>query len=240
MKSDLQKILDSKQAGSAASSTFKSHSPTPSRSIPARPASIASAPTSTVPNSTPAARKKVPLPPTAAIPSPPIPKKIESKDKVIALWDYTASASDEISFKEGDVISILERTSAGWWKGQKITATGGNATGLLPSAYVEDLEVARQVVSGNNDTSRGRSLPPAYSGEDRVNNPETKTWKAPVARFSSNGDVGGNVREGAPTPNTEEQKAKHDRLKKLGGHVGTSAAGGFGAGIGFAIARSIF
>lgn len=166
------------------------------------------------------------------------------------MWDYKATAEDEISFKEGDIIIISEKTSDDWWKGSNLT-NNESKKGLLPSAYVEDLETARQVLSNDNATAGGsRNLPPAYSGEDKTHSRSSSTsnvnngarnWKAPVARFSSNGDSGvNNVREGAPVPQTEEQKAKADRLKKLGGTVGTHAAGGFGAGIGFGLARSIF
>jgi hypothetical protein len=54
--------------------------------------------------------------------------------KVRALYSYTASESDEISFTEGDTIIECEHIDAGWMLGRH-PITGKQ--GLLPSNYVE-------------------------------------------------------------------------------------------------------
>jgi len=54
--------------------------------------------------------------------------------KVRALYSYTASESDEISFMEGDTIIECEHIDAGWMLGRH-PVTGKQ--GLLPSNYVE-------------------------------------------------------------------------------------------------------
>lgn len=54
--------------------------------------------------------------------------------KVRALYSYTASESDEISFTEGDTIIECEHIDAGWMLGRH-PLTGKQ--GLLPSNYVE-------------------------------------------------------------------------------------------------------
>ena len=64
-------------------------------------------------------------------------------DYCTGMYDYDATGSDEISFKAGDKIKILNRipngVDDGWWKG--IVKSGGNAgkTGLFPSIICEPL-----------------------------------------------------------------------------------------------------
>lgn len=48
-----------------------------------------------------------------------------------ALYDYTAQGPDELSFKENDIIYVLDMISdQNWWK-----AKIGNQIGLIPSNY---------------------------------------------------------------------------------------------------------
>ena len=60
-----------------------------------------------------------------------------------ALYDYTAMHSDELSFKEGDILSLLERVDKGlWWR-----ATFRGKSGLAPANYIE--VVSKSVVRRN-------------------------------------------------------------------------------------------
>ena len=43
------------------------------------------------------------------------PARVELK---VALYDYTAQQDDELGFQRGDVITILSRDHADWWKGE--------------------------------------------------------------------------------------------------------------------------
>ncbi|CAB3262061.1 unnamed protein product [Arctia plantaginis] len=52
----------------------------------------------------------------------------------IAMYDYEASDSDEVSFREGDLISNVTSIDEGWMTGQ-VLRTG--RTGMLPANYVE-------------------------------------------------------------------------------------------------------
>lgn len=40
-----------------------------------------------------------------------------SSKKVVAAYDYDAQESIELSFKEGDIITVLKEDPSGWWKG---------------------------------------------------------------------------------------------------------------------------
>ncbi|KAJ8707043.1 hypothetical protein PYW08_011177 [Mythimna loreyi] len=52
----------------------------------------------------------------------------------VAMYDYEASDSDEVSFREGDLISNVTSIDSGWMTGQ-VLRTG--RTGMLPANYVE-------------------------------------------------------------------------------------------------------
>ena len=64
-----------------------------------------------------------------------------------ALYDYNAQRSDELSFKEGDIIYVLDMISdRNWWK-----AKIGNEVGLIPSNYsktkkIEDLNFVLSII----------------------------------------------------------------------------------------------
>ena len=51
-----------------------------------------------------------------------IAKSKEIPKKILGIYDYDATGSDEISFKAGDKIKILNRVpngvEDGWWKGK--------------------------------------------------------------------------------------------------------------------------
>lgn len=53
---------------------------------------------------------------------------------VRAMYDYTAADSDEVSFKDGDVIVNVQSIDEGWMYGT-VQRTG--KTGMLPANYVE-------------------------------------------------------------------------------------------------------
>jgi len=57
--------------------------------------------------------------------------ELSRKPRVIALYDYTGQ-NDELSFKEGNLITILDKDSGGWWKGEL-----DGKIGWLPANYVE-------------------------------------------------------------------------------------------------------
>lgn len=50
----------------------------------------------------------------------------------IALYDYEASAEDELTFDPDDVITNIEMIDEGWWKGEC-----HGRVGLFPANYVE-------------------------------------------------------------------------------------------------------
>lgn len=40
---------------------------------------------------------------------------VENSGVLYALWSYPAQAADELSFKEGDMVTILQKHEGDWW-----------------------------------------------------------------------------------------------------------------------------
>lgn len=65
-------------------------------------------------------------------PAPPPPSRPGHVMVVKAIYAYTAKRPDELSFEDGDILYITDKSDTnGWWKGSV-----GNKTGLVPSNYV--------------------------------------------------------------------------------------------------------
>ncbi|XP_048731968.1 1-phosphatidylinositol 4,5-bisphosphate phosphodiesterase gamma-1-like isoform X5 [Ostrea edulis] len=60
-----------------------------------------------------------------------------SKLRVRALYDYTASRSDELSFSKGTIITNVTKTDNGWWRGE---TTSSRVPMLFPGHLVEEIE----------------------------------------------------------------------------------------------------
>jgi hypothetical protein len=52
--------------------------------------------------------------------------------KATALYSYTGENADELPFTEGDILSIIDRDEADWWKAEK-----EGVVFIVPAAYLE-------------------------------------------------------------------------------------------------------
>jgi len=51
------------------------------------------------------------------------------------MFDYNATCETELSFKEGDILSITEQDESGWWYAEM-----NGKVGFIPQNYVEVIE----------------------------------------------------------------------------------------------------
>lgn len=54
-----------------------------------------------------------------------------------ALHDFTPESPEEVEFRRGDKIHLLEKTDENWWTG-KVLSTGHQ--GLFPRNYVKEVK----------------------------------------------------------------------------------------------------
>ena len=62
------------------------------------------------------------------------PPRQPAKPQARALYDYDAANDDELTFKEGDVITILQKDQAGWWEGEI-----NGRKGWVPANYIKEI-----------------------------------------------------------------------------------------------------
>ncbi|EJD49660.1 SH3-domain-containing protein [Auricularia subglabra TFB-10046 SS5] len=174
-------------------------------------------------------RNNVPPPPIAA-PSEPEPVMLK------ALWDWSDEDGNDLSFKSGDLIELVEETNNDWWTGRM-----GARTGLFPSNYVE------KVASTSHRAAPRAPVHVAASSTYKASN--LNQYHAPPPPSEKNGQHDPNA-QGPPATNAigltapavdEKKKGKFGGYGKTMAH---SAAGGVGFGAGAAIGgglvRAIF
>ncbi|KAI8501246.1 PREDICTED: growth factor receptor-bound protein 2-like isoform X3 [Branchiostoma belcheri] len=64
-------------------------------------------------------------------------KDMETKKqelKVQAKFDFNPQEAGELRFRKGDIISVMDKSDANWWKGQC-----HGETGMFPAPYVQEL-----------------------------------------------------------------------------------------------------
>jgi hypothetical protein len=55
--------------------------------------------------------------------------------KAKALYEYEGGNPDELSFGEGDVLSIVDKSEGEWWKAER-----GGVVYIVPAGYLEVVE----------------------------------------------------------------------------------------------------
>lgn len=62
--------------------------------------------------------------------------------KVKAVYEYSSPHDDDLSFPNGQVITVTEEEDADWYVGEYLDASGSHHTGLFPKNFVERYEPA--------------------------------------------------------------------------------------------------
>lgn len=109
------------------------------------------------------------LPQTSSVPTGGYQQQ-QDKRKVKALYDFEAAEENEITFKAGDILVLLDDSDPNWWKGSNYKQEG-----LFPSNFVtsdlsaelENLSESVKKVSFNEEVSV-KNLPPTKITIDEV------------------------------------------------------------------------
>ncbi|XP_026300046.1 intersectin-1 isoform X8 [Apis mellifera] len=74
-------------------------------------------------------------------------------ERVMALYPYQAQNEDELSFEKGDVITVLAKDEAAWWKGEL-----NGMSGVFPSNYVSSMfnEMITDLMAGLGSMEKKR------------------------------------------------------------------------------------
>lgn len=124
---------------------------------------------------------------------------------VVALYDYKANRSDELTIRRGDVIQVLYKDNENWWFGQ----LSNGAQGYFLASYVADEK-------GYNDDAPGKEEPHAALSEGTA---DRSTPTRVSAAISSSGELKflSELTLSDTEPELIDAKNKRKkRLKKLG------------------------
>ncbi|KAK2846301.1 hypothetical protein Q7C36_011155 [Tachysurus vachellii] len=72
--------------------------------------------------------------PLPTLPSPP------SARMYTALWDYTARTTEDLSFRAGDQLEVVDQSSPDWWVARALSGISTGIQGYIPANYVAPLE----------------------------------------------------------------------------------------------------
>ncbi|KAI7897602.1 SH3 domain-containing protein [Cokeromyces recurvatus] len=162
-----------------------------------------------------------------------------------ALYDYKGDPETDLSFKQGDIIEVIEYVNDDWWKG-----TVHGKSGIFPQNHVKkippSIKAKRPWIPPSSNkppmtanTTTIATMPYSYP-------PPPTTIYAPPPPTQPPSQI-----YGQPSSTTvivqqqqQEQSEGGDRVasmaKKFGGHVATAATWGFGATLGSQAANAIF
>uniref|UniRef100_A0A0M3HF76 SH3 domain-containing protein n=1 Tax=Ascaris lumbricoides TaxID=6252 RepID=A0A0M3HF76_ASCLU len=88
-----------------------------------------------------------PISPKFSLPNSP--KISASKETVVAAYDYNSGVADDLVFRQGDVIEVVERVGAEWIRGRL-----NGAVGLVPCTYIVESNAPASAVIGTKGCPR--------------------------------------------------------------------------------------
>ncbi|XP_058518240.1 CD2-associated protein isoform X2 [Ochotona princeps] len=139
-------------------------------------------------------------------------KKKTKKRQCKVLFEYIPQNEDELELKVGDIIDINEEVEEGWWSG-----TLNNKSGLFPSNFVKELEIAdddeahdAQEESETVLTGSTSPIPSLGNGTETATGSTTQPKKIRGIGF---GDIfkEGSVKLRTRTSNSEPEEKKTEK-----------------------------
>uniref|UniRef100_A0A182V5H8 FCH and double SH3 domains protein 2 n=1 Tax=Anopheles merus TaxID=30066 RepID=A0A182V5H8_ANOME len=90
------------------------------------------------------------------------PRKVNNQLYCVALYDYDATAEDELTFEEGQIIKLITKSphgvDDGWWEGELMGKIGN-----FPSLVVEECDENGEPLTDAEDESPPPSAPPTFA-----------------------------------------------------------------------------
>ncbi|KAK4688822.1 LAS seventeen-binding protein 1/2, partial [Tremellales sp. Uapishka_1] len=155
---------------------------------------------------------------------PPLPARAPTQTQEVrakALWDYSGSEADDLTFRSGDSIIIDEEVNDQWFRGRVIPQGQSYPlpkSGLFPSTYVEKQQSSSSPLPPQQMIPYGQQqqqLQPQY-----YQPPPNQMMMQPPTQMM------------AMAPQQIEEEKKKGRFGKIGGQLGNAAVNGFGFGAG--------
>jgi len=105
---------------------------------------------------------------------------------VVADYDYDATDTGQLSFKEGDRIVVIDEDETGWWTGR---LEKGGQEGYFPATYIREADGAASSTTTTN-TSSGEKKKGLFGGKKKEKKSEQKSLKIETARKEGGGRTG--------------------------------------------------
>src|SRR5690349_14790909 len=104
-----------------------------------------------------------------------MPATFPAKKQVRAVFDFDGESSEELSFRVGDIITVLEEIDEGWWNGEVTVANGSRRNGIFPVNYTEEISApappsipSRPTTAPRSYTSPAPTYNSGYADEPEV------------------------------------------------------------------------
>lgn len=156
-----------------------------------------------------------------------------------ALYDYAPQQADDLALKTGDKITVLEKLSRDWWRGQV-----GSNTGVFPANYVRELGAAPPPVpplsSASMASSTSLSAPPYQEKQSLPPQQQQYYQQQPPQQYYQQQMQPMQQQQPQQVIVQQEQPQKKSRMHQFGSQLGQAAIFGAGATIGSDIVNSIF
>ncbi|KAF5903171.1 adapter molecule crk-like, partial [Clarias magur] len=105
-----------------------------------------------------------------------VPARQDESEYVRALFDFPGSDEEDLPFRKGDVLRVLEKTEEQWWSAQN----ADGRKGLIPVPYVEKYRPASPVSLGGGPAGQAPSALGVVSDDNGAPLPGKLDYAQPV------------------------------------------------------------